>query len=168
MMKSFTKYLSEKLIIDKNYMTYNYSPKIPRELREIIIKRYKEQGPGTKDKPIDFNDIDVSGMTSFYDKNIETGIFEETNFEYIDVSGWDTSNIGNMRFMFGYCRKLKELDLSSWNISSVQRSQYMFFRCSNLEKLLIPDFSKIENLKMRDMFHKCNPKSIPNWYTALL
>jgi len=175
MMKNLTEYITEKLmiipsqvneklVVNKDYMKYNYSPKTPEELRQIILDRYKEHGPGTKDEPIDFNDIDVSEMITFYNKHTGEGIFDETKFEYIDVSGWDVSKVEDMRYIFYNCKSLKELNISNWDISNVQKSQYMFYKCSDLEKLLLPDFSKIENIKMIDMFNGCNPNVIPNWY----
>ena len=52
--------VNEKLVVNKDYMKYNYNPKTPDELIEIIKERYGDLGPGTKDEPIDFNDIGVS------------------------------------------------------------------------------------------------------------
>lgn len=127
-------YISEKLIIDKNYVTYNYSPKTPEELREIIIKRYNEQGPGTKNKPINFNDIDVSRMTSFFD--VDTTAFRNTEFRYIDVSNWDVSNCTDFRSLFGYCEQLVSVgDLSNWNMSSATRINSMFSHCTKLKQV---------------------------------
>ena len=64
-MKSLTNYINEKLIVNKNYKPYTYAPKSFDELRKIIEDRYDELGPGTKQDPIDFNDIDVSNLDSF-------------------------------------------------------------------------------------------------------
>lgn len=63
-MKPLNKYIEEKLIVNKNYNTYQYYPTTWKELRHIIEERYKELGPGTKNEPIDFNDIDVSRITT--------------------------------------------------------------------------------------------------------
>ena len=75
-MKKLLKYLAEKLlmkqrfdeklIINKDYCATTVSPKSFDELRKIIEQRYEEQGTGTKQNPIDFNDIDVSNIYSFY------------------------------------------------------------------------------------------------------
>ena len=139
-MKSLINYVSEKLIINKNYNTYKYSPKTPKELRQIILNRYEEQGRGKKNEPIDFNDIDVSEMTSFYDDEKQVGIFEETNFVYIDVSEWNVSNITNMHAAFWGCTYLKSVgDLSNWNISNVEDMWHMF---GNSSITNIPDWYK--------------------------
>ena len=113
-MKSLAKYLNEKLVINKDYNDlYACEPETFEELRKIIKDRYKKLGPGTKQKPIDFNDVDVSNIDSFYDENTNNGIFDETKFEYIDISDWNVSNVKNMMFMFYECKQLKSVgDLS--------------------------------------------------------
>ena len=100
-MKTLTKYLNEKLIINKDYKSpYTCAPKSFEELRKIIDDRYNKLGPGTKQKPIDFNDVDVSNIDSFYDNNINIGIFDSTKFEYIDISNWNVLKVKSMGYMF--------------------------------------------------------------------
>ena len=111
----FPSQVDEKLVINKNYKSpYTCAPKSFDELRKIIDDRYNKLGPGTKQKPIDFNDVDVSNIDSFYNKNISTGIFEETKFEYIDISDWNVSNVKDMHNMFFLCKELKSIgDISN-------------------------------------------------------
>ena len=98
----------EKLIINKNYVdAHTLTPKSFDELLEIIEDRYEKLGPGTKQNPIDFNDIDVSNIDSFYNYNRDLGIFERTQFKYIDISEWDVSNAESMQYMFFRCEKLE-------------------------------------------------------------
>ena len=145
----------EKLIINKNYK--GYTPTSFNELRNIIEQRYEEHGPGTEQSPIDFNDIDVSKIDSFYNIDIYRGIFEETEFEYIDISNWDVSNVEDMCYIFYKCRQLKSVgDLSNWNVSGVKDIQYIFFHCDKLTSvgdLSGWDVSKVEN--MQSMFDGC-------------
>ena len=90
MMISLNNYIQEKLVVNKNYKSYTTCPTTWKELRQIIEDRFEEQGPGIKHKPINFNDIDVSGMTTFYSGgNNGIGLFQEKQFEYIDVSKWN-------------------------------------------------------------------------------
>ena len=99
-MKTLTKYLNEKLvinqwfdeklIINKDYNDpHTCAPTSWEELRKIIKDRYDKLGPGTKQKPIDFNDVDVSNIDSFYNKKTNDSIFDATKFEYIDISDCD-------------------------------------------------------------------------------
>ena len=129
-MKPLNKYIQEKLIINKDYHVAELSPKSFDELRKIIKDRYKKLGPGTKQNPIDFNDIDVSNIDFFYSNTYYRGIFQETKFKYIDISDWDVSNIKSMRCMFWYSGELKSVgDLSSWDVSNVTDASNIFDDC---------------------------------------
>ena len=171
-MKSLTKYLNEKLIINKDYKyanEYTCAPKTFNELRKIIEDRYNKLGPGTKNNPIDFNDVDVSNIESFYNKNTNNGIFQQTKFKYIDISYWNVSNIKSMRSMFVICHNLESVgDLSDWNVSNVVFMDNMFINCHNLKS--VGDLSDwdVSNVKdMTVMFSDCEQlKSVgdlSNW-----
>ena len=203
-MKTLTKYLNEKLVIfpsqvdeklviNKDYKNaYTCAPKTFNELRKIIEDRYNKLGPGTKDMPIDFNDIDVSNIVSFYGK-YKGGIFAGTKFKYIDVSDWDVSNAEYMHYMFGGCNQLKFVgDLSNWNVSNVKSMSCMFYKCEQLKsvgdlsnwnvsrvRFITGMFQECEQLKsvgdlsnwnvskvnyMNDMFYNSGITNIPKWY----
>ena len=148
-MKTLNQYIQEKLIINKNYQdTKIAEPKSFDELRKIIEDRYNKLGPGTEQKPIDFNDIDVSHLDSFCDRN--TGIFGDTYFKYIDISYWNVSNVTNMRCMFFDCGELKSVgDLSNWDVSNVTYMNSMFCNCKELES--VGDISKWDVSKVSNM-----------------
>ena len=137
----FPSQVDEKLVINKDYKTpYTCAPTSWLELRKIINDRYDKLGPGTKNNPIDFNGIDVSNMDSFRDNRSYHGIFENTKFEYIDVSYWNVSKVKDMSYMFYECEQLKSVgDLSKWNVSKVK---YMFGMFNNSGITNIPDWCK--------------------------
>ena len=165
-MKSLTNYIFEKLIVNKNYKPYTYAPKSFDELRKIIDDRYKKLGPGTEQDPIDFNDVDVSNIDSFYDK-YSGGIFEGTKFRYIDISDWDVSNVKSTRNMFYECEELKSVgDISNWDVSNVMSMRSMFSYCSKLK--LLGDISGWDVSNVTDMmfmFEWCESfnQDISNW-----
>ena len=165
-MKTLNQYIQEKLIINKDYSDNTIVVKSFDELRKIIDDRYNELGPGTKENPIDFNDIDVSHLDSFYNKN-KVGIFEGTKFKHIDISDWDVSNVTNMVAMFFRCEELKSVgDISEWDVSNVTDMGSMFFRCEKLES--IGDISNwdVSNVAvMSYMFEFCKKfnQDISNW-----
>ena len=170
-MKSLTKYLNkklvifpsqvdEKLVINKDYNDphpHTYYPISWEELKKIIEDRYNKFGPGTKDKPIDFNDVDVSNIDSFYNKNTNNGIFDGTEFEYINISDWNVSKVKDMQCMFCRCTQLKSVgDISDWNVSNVEYMTSMFQECEQLKS--VGDLSNwnISNIEsMRAMFYEC-------------
>ena len=156
-MKQLSTYIKEKLIINKNYNDSSISPKSFNELRKIIEDRYDKLGPGTKDMPIDFNDVDVSNISSFYDNNINIGIFDRMLFKYIDICEWDVSKVTNMSCMFFGCKKLESVgDISSWDVSNVTDMSFMFYDCKELES--VGDISdwNVSNVRNKDiMFLYC-------------
>ena len=156
-MKTLNQYIKEKLIINKDYTDDKIVVKTFNELRKIIEYRYDKFGAGTKQNPIDFNDIDVSNLDSFYNYNKDKGIFEETKFKYIDVTYWNVSNVTNMRGMFFKCDELESTgDLSNWDVSNVTDMRGMFFACEELKS--VGDISKwdVSNVEdMRCMFYDC-------------
>ena len=169
-MKNLKQYIQEKLVVNKNYDPYKYHPKTWNELRQIIEQRFEELGPGTKHEPVDFNDIDISRIGSFYNDNSKyKGIFAYTQFKYIDVSNWDVNNIKNMSHLFCYCWEIKELNLSNWDVSNVEDMNNMFWGCESLKLL---DLSKWDVSKVKDMsgmFYSCKSLTkidISDWNTS--
>ena len=144
-MKSSNQHILEYLIINKDYRDASISPKSFYELRKIIVDRYDELGSGTKENPIDFNDIDVSNIDSFCNE-YNTGLFEVTKFKYIDISDWDVSNVESMYRMFYKCAALKSVgDISEWDVSNVTSMTSMFDGCI----LFNQDLSKWNVSKVR-------------------
>ena len=163
-MKSLNKYIKEKLIINKDYVdAHTLTPESFDELRKIIEDRYNKLGAGTEQNPIDFNDIDVSNIRSFYGKY--QGIFEKTKFKYIDISDWDVSNATDMAAMFYKCKELKSVgDISSWDVSNVTDMWYMFFKCESFNQDISEwDVSSVTN--MTSMFNNCKSfnQDISGW-----
>ena len=121
-MKSLSQYLEEKLIIKKNKSSnYKYFPKTKEELKTIIEKRVKNEG-----NEVNLNDIDVSKITDM------SGLFAGTNFNG-DISGWDVSNVTNMREMFYGANKFNQ-DISNWDVSNVENMAWMFGNCKSFNQ----------------------------------
>ena len=137
-MKTLNQHIQEKLIINKDYRDDMIVVKSFDELRKIIEDRYDKLGPGTEHDPIDFNDIDISNLDSFYNKHkgrFGSGIFQGTQFKYIDISDWDVSNVKSMRQMFWLCKELKSIgDISKWNVSKVTDMFCMFCGCKKFNQ----------------------------------
>ena len=152
-MKSLNQYIKEKLIINKDYHDNTIVVKSFDELRKIIEDRYDELGPGTKQDPIDFNDIDVSNMNALDNKY--QGIFEYTKFKYIDISGWNVSNVKSMFAIFAGCNELESVgDISNWDVSNVTNMQYMFFKCNKFNQD-ISNWNVSNVTDMTGMFDGC-------------
>ena len=154
-MKQLSKYLAEKLIINKDYRDNTIVVKSFDELRKIIEDRYNKLGPGTEQNPIDFNDIDVSNVDSFYNYNKDKGIFDGMHFKYIDISGWNVSNAESMQYMFFECSELKSVgDISSWDVSKMTNMSYMFAFCKKFNQD-ISNWNVSNVTNMYSMFYDC-------------
>ena len=166
-MKPSNQHILEYLIINKDYRDASISPKSFDELRKIIEDRYDKLGPGTKHDPIDFNDIDVSNIDSFYNRNIDKGIFSRTDFKYIDISYWDVSNVTDMSYMFFACEELKSVgDLSNWDVSNVMSTHSVFSYCIKLKSFGDISGWDVSNVNdMSNMFNNCKKfnQDISNW-----
>ena len=162
-MKSLNQYIKERLIINKDYKDTKIVIKSVDELRKIIEDRYKKLGQGTEQNPIDFNDIDVSNIDSFCNKN--KGIFERTDFKYIDISNWDVSNASNMAYMFYMCKELKSVgNISGWDVSNVTDMSSMFYSCTYFNQNISSwDVSNV--IGMSYMFAWCESfnQDLSNW-----
>ena len=154
-MKTLNQYIKEKLIINKDYHDDMIVVKSFDELRKIIDYRYDKLGPGTKENPIDFNDVDVSNINSFYSSNRDKGLFEGTKFKYIDISDWDVSNVKLMCSMFAGCKELESVgDISKWDVSKVTNMTYMFEDCEKINQD-ISDWDVSKVIVMTFMFCNC-------------
>ena len=159
-MKPSNQHILETLIINKDYIEFKITPKSFNKLRKIIEDRYDKLGPGTKRNPIDFNDIDVSNLDSFYSSITGIGIFEETKFKYIDISDWDVSNVTDMNHMFYGCKNLESVgDISSWDVSNVTNMSHMFYMCEELKSVVDISGWDVSNVRNHDiMFLYCSIK----------
>ena len=134
-----------------DFSTYSCQPKTRDELRDIIRKRIREQGPNC-----DLNDIDVSLVTDMsylfaylvFKGDISewdtskvkhmTGMFEKSPFNG-DISNWNTSKVKIMRDMFSYSKFNR--DISKWDVSNVTNNTDIFYKCPIKEKYK-PKFKK--------------------------
>lgn len=142
-MKSINTYINEAFRLRDNTSVTKRKIENVYQLNSVFSERcgvkrlWKGKlGPGTKEKPINFNDIDVSGLTNFKGARLS-----DFDMKYIDISGWDVSNIENMEDLFHYCHDLRSVgDLSRWDVSNVTNFRAMFAECENLR--YVGDLSK--------------------------
>ena len=115
-MKSFTTYITEKMVYTKaNKPVYKYHPKTKEELREIIKECIKNEG-----SECDLNDIDVSEITDM------SHLFYYSKFNG-DISNWDVSNVTTMDWMFANSNF--NGDISKWKLNNNCKTKDMFNNC---------------------------------------
>ena len=126
--------IAERLVINKNFTNGIITPKTKSELSDIIENRIKQN----LNKDLDLSDIDISNIDDL------SGIFEYVDVKTINVSGWNTSHVKNMKDMFANCPKLKDIiGIENFKFDSCENMSYMF---AQSKKLNISD--KIEDWKI--------------------
>ena len=79
-----------------------------------------------------------------------------TQLTNINLTSFNTSNVTNMEYMFSYCVSLTSLDLSNFNTSNVTNMSYMFEFCDNLTSLNLSNFNTSSVTSMNNMFQACD------------
>ena len=159
-MKSLNQYIIEKILINKSSKFINKKIKVESkdQLQIIIQKRYHNNSSF-----IDLTDIDISELDDLSDV---FGILDKT--KVIDISGWDTSNVINMSYMFNRCTKLKKIvGIENLDVSKLKTTKIMFYGCKNLVELDLTNWNTISLENMSYMFYNCSNlkiiKNIENW-----
>ena len=115
-----------------------------KELIEYLKAEIEKQGRHVVIRDLDVSQIeDLSRL--FYNaraNSIGSGI------KSLDLSGWKTSNVEDMSYMFSWCTELESLNLSGWDTSKVRSMTEMFRYCVNLKSLDLSgwDTSNVENM----------------------
>lgn len=194
-MKAINAYISEKFQVSKdsiNQNNYNYHPKSTKELVKCIEEKIKKEGYGTKDEPLDLNDIDTSEinyMNCLFDVhrggimlsklssvgNFDISYWDVSNVENMenmftdsafngDISRWDVSNVKTMQSMFYHSKFSGENgDISNWDVSGVKNMRYMFYYSDFNGDIKNWDVSGVYD--MYSMFdHSPLYDNAPKWY----
>ena len=154
-MKNLRSYLTERLLINKNFKDNRITVTSLKELKNIIKKRYVDPNTKKSNHHIDLSDIDVSELNDL------STAFLWYRFKTIDISGWDTSNVKDMTMMFYGCYDLTDIiGIENMNIDNVKCMDYMFSDCRKLDITdKIKDWKvNPKNVRVSGMFRECPTK----------
>ena len=103
----------------------------------------------------DVKTLDLSGWNTSNVKDMAWMFSWCTNLKSLNLSGWNTSNVKDMGDMFRNCYNLKSLDLSGWDTSNVENMSCVFFFCRSLDSLDLSgwDVSKVKDIRW--IFNNC-------------
>ena len=131
-----------------------------KELREYLKSEIKRQG-----KNVVIQNIDVSLIEDLSDLFVDIADRVKT----LDLSGWKTSGVKYMSYMFYCCARLESLNLSGWDTSSAKTMHGMFYHCEGLESLDLSgwDTSNVENMAwMFSCCRKIKSIDVSDWDTS--
>ena len=154
-MKNLRSYLTERLLINKDFKDNRITVTSLKELKNIIKERYVDPNTKKPNNHIDLSDIDVSELN-----DLSTS-FLWYRFKTIDISGWDTSNVKDMTMMFYGCFDLTDIiGIENMNIDNVECMGYMFSDCKKLDITdKIKDWKvNPKNVRVSGMFRECPTK----------
>ena len=139
-MKTLQRYITEKILINKNSkIEYNYHPETKDELKAIIKQKIESGG-----NECNLNDIDTSNITDM------SYLFEDSEFNG-DISKWNMSNVTNMQYMFRFSEF--NGDISNWDVSNVKYMNSMFSQSNFNGDISKWNVSNVRNMK--DVFYNC-------------
>ena len=123
-----------------NFHKRGYKPKDLDNLKDLLERMVEVRGDEG-----DFNDIDTSEITS-----IEL-LFAINTFNG-NISGWDVSNVKNMKCMFNNATSFNQ-PIGKWDVSSVKNMSFMFRKTTSFNQ----DISKwnIQGVNVYNMFKDC-------------
>ena len=102
----------------------------------------------------------IKGINSFITNKVTDfeAMFQGCEeYEYLDLSNFDTSNATNMSWMFNICYKLKEIKgINNFSTNKVTNMKAMFQGCIKLEFLNLSNFDTSNVTDMSLMFKECN------------
>jgi len=92
--------------------------------------------------------LDLSGFDLSNVTNIRAMFAYNSALESVNISNWNTNKVTDMAYLFQACENLKSIDVSGFNTSNVVDMEGMFIRCGNIETL---DLSSFDTSKVTDM-----------------
>ena len=113
--------------------------------RKVNIEQLKQM---IANKDSNIADVDVSEIKDM------SYLFYKTDFGgswTADLSGWDTSNVEYMSWMFKNCKELTKVSLP--HTEKVENMAGMFYGCKELTKVELPRIEKVKS--MIGMFEGC-------------
>ena len=144
-----------------------------KELKEYLKSEIEKQGENVVIRDLDvsliedFNylfygiangvkTLDLSGWKTSNVKDMKYMFHNSISLKSLDVSGWNTSNMTSMRGAFSDCMGLKSINLSGWDTSNVEDMGWMFSSCNNLESLDLSGWNTSNVNDMGNMFSDCS------------
>lgn len=84
--------------------------------------------------------IKLYGDLGYYTPNgAHWMMFSEKNYEYLNLSCFDVSDIKQFGWMFSFCKNLRYINLSGWKLDNTTEVNGLLYGCNNLETVIMDD-----------------------------
>ena len=103
----------------------------------------------------DIVSIDVTGWNTSAVTNMSYMFYNCSGLTSLDLSSFDSSAVINMNAMFYGCWGLTNINLSGWDVHNVGIMQSMFYGCARLEQLDLSAWDVSSLRTAKEMFAKC-------------
>lgn len=132
--KKFPKIINSKNVTNMNAMFYGcvYSSDDIQTFDLDTSSATSFQNMFTSSK---FKYLDLSNFKTSQVNNMQSMFTDSYSIVHLNISGWDTSSLTNMYYMFRAC-KFKILDLTGWDTSKVTKMDQLFASCDELETVI--------------------------------
>lgn len=139
-------------LVDKSRKEFIWKDLV-KEFRISFTEPLSELSGAFRDT--EFNTIDLRGFDTSWVGVMSDLFLNCRSLEKIDLRGLDTSNVSYMAGMFRECHQLKKLDLSDLYFPDVLDLAYMFDGCYSLEELNLPNLNTKNVIYLSKMFRDC-------------
>lgn len=139
-------------LVDKSRKEFIWKDLV-KEFRISFTEPLSELSGAFRDT--EFNTIDLRGFDTSWVEVMSDLFLNCRSLEKIDLRGLDTSNVSYMAGMFRECHQLKKLDLSDLYFPDVLDLAYMFDGCYSLEELNLPNLNTKNVIYLSKMFRDC-------------
>lgn len=99
--------------------------------------------------------INVDGWDTSAVGDMRNVFMECSNLRGLDLSSWDTASVTDMRYMFSYCQAATEIDVRGWNTANVTNMDGVFRACSQLTEVDVSSWEISKVQSMEYMFAEC-------------
>lgn len=99
--------------------------------------------------------INVDGWDTSAVGDMRNVFMECSSLRGLDLSSWDTTSATDMRYMFSYCQAATEIDVRGWNTANVTNMDGVFRACSQLTSIDVSSWDTSKVQSMEYMFAEC-------------
>ncbi len=116
--------------------------------------------------------IDVSKLDVSDTQNMSHLFYKDRSLKEIKgINNWNTKNLKEAPYCFGYCSRLKKININNWNTKSLKNIDNFFCGCYNLQSVDLSDWNTKKLKSIEGLCASCRNLTtvdLANWNTKNL